>query len=36
MVVVRLSRMALRKKVTKPTSQSREVIFVVLMREVIT
>ncbi|EKD39861.1 MAG: hypothetical protein ACD_75C00272G0003 [uncultured bacterium] len=36
MVVVRLSRMELRKKATKPTSQSREVILVVLMREVMT
>ena len=32
MVVVRLSRMELRKKVTKPTSQSRVLRLVVLMR----
>ena len=36
MVVVRLSSTALRKKVTNPTIQSREVRLVVLMREVIT
>ncbi|OPZ10761.1 MAG: hypothetical protein BWZ07_02458 [Alphaproteobacteria bacterium ADurb.BinA280] len=36
MVVVRLSRMALRKKVTKPTSHIKLVSFVVRMREVIT
>jgi hypothetical protein len=36
MVVVRLSRIALRKKVTKPISHIRRTWLVVLMREVMT
>ncbi|MGY3459863.1 hypothetical protein ACVWW5_005313 [Bradyrhizobium sp. LM3.4] len=36
MVVVRLSRIALRKKVTKPISHIRRIWLVVLMREVMT